>query len=174
MIFTNNPREDYKNILASIDAFKEVMDIKNKIEIDEDKLWVLVQIVYQDFPYIDGIENASAFKKAAYFICLFIAEKVVLNTFKQGDFKQEILEIHNHQNSILGLFIISKALNGAFIKDKKINHSIKLSTHSYIDIIQALSFVTPVVSFHLVAVLLEQLVYQENPNLQNNDMFELG
>jgi hypothetical protein len=51
---------------------------------------------------------------------------------------------------------------------------IKLSTHSYIDIIQALSSVTPVVSFHLVAVLLEQLIYKENPNLQNNDMFKLG
>ncbi len=174
MIFTNNHKEDYKNILASIDAFQEAMQITNKIEINRDKLWHIVHIVYRDFPCVDGIENASTFKKAAYFICFFISEKVILNTFQQGDFKQEILNINNHQNAILGLFIVSKALHGAYIKSKKISNPIKLSVHSYIDIIESLSSITPVTSFHLVTVLLEQLIYKQNPDLQNSDTFELG
>jgi hypothetical protein len=61
-------------------------------------------------------------------------------------------------------------LNKATVQDgeKSIQNSIELSKHSYIDIIDALSHITLQGSFMLVTVLLEQLVYKTNSNLQYN------
>lgn len=179
LIFTGKPHQDYNNILAVLDAFaiKRCVDLK----INEEKLYRIVFGIYQDFPCVDGLEGASVFKKSANFLCYFISERVVESPFPEGKLKKDWRNINNHENVILGLFIVAKALLGATINktdgtgDFIIEHPIQLSKHSYGDMIYALSQATPSTSFHVVTILLEQLVYKNNPEAQyQNQMVSLA
>ena len=66
--------------------------------------------------------------------------------------------------------IALEALHGARLQRKDgefiLKNKIALSNHSYIDIIEALSKITPVAHFSLVSVLLEQLAYKTNSDCQ--------
>ena len=168
LIFTHNPHQDYNNILTVLDAFAVENEIP--LEINEEKLYSIVFGIYRDFPCIDGLEGASIFKKSANFLCYFVAENIIENSFPVDKLKANTRNINNHASVILGLFIASKALLGATIhRDDgpfEIKNSIQLSKHSYEDIVFALSEISPLSSFHLVTVLLEQLVYKSNPEAQ--------
>lgn len=174
MLFTDDITEDYNNILAAIDAFSEQHGID--ITVRETKVFEIVNIVYQDFPCKDGLEKSSVFKKAAYFLCFFVAGQPIENIIS-GD-KEISDDFRKYSNTIFGLYIVSVSLKNAIIHTKQGNrslpNSIKLSKHSYDDIIEALSRITPSNSFQLVTVLLEQLVYKENSDAQYDGMFNLA
>lgn len=178
-IFTNNSIDDYNQILVLINEFSIAME--RPIAIDLNKLEAIIKGVYRDFPCKDGIENASIFKKAANFLCYFISERPIPNEFNKGDILDELIGFNNHQNVILGLYIVSSALKCAVINKTDgsgpilVKNSIKLSTHSYIDIVEVLSKNhSPSTSFQYITILLEQLVYKENPGAQYSDFITLA
>lgn len=119
-----------------------------------------------NFPHNDGLENASPFKKAATFITYFVAERPIEEPFPVETLKS-LTGIKNHQNAIFAFEYAIDMLHGAVIKrsdgkEVTLENRINVSHHSYRDIIDALSVITPQSHFQLVSVLLEQLAYRAN------------
>ncbi|ORU89846.1 MAG: hypothetical protein A6F71_02465 [Cycloclasticus sp. symbiont of Poecilosclerida sp. M] len=170
MIFSDNETTDYFEIMALIDSFAEANSAK--ISLNNDKLFYAIKRIYADFPCIDGAQNANVFKKSAAFTCEFIGEQIV-ESF-ECEMSDKLKKIPNNGNQILAFHIVSTMLCGATVQDgnKIIENSIHLSSHSYVDIIDALTGITAQGSFKLVTVLFEQLVYKTNPDLQY-DVVEL-
>jgi hypothetical protein len=138
------------------------------IVVNEDKLFHMIKRIHAEFPCINGANNANVFKKSAAFLCEFVGEQVV-ESF-ECQMSDKLKKITNNGSAIIAFYIVTTMLNKATVQDgeKSIQNSIELSKHSYIDIIDALSHITLQGSFMLVTVLLEQLVYKTNSNLQYN------
>ncbi len=164
MIFSDNTVTDYFSIMALIDRF--ALENKADISVNEDKLFLLSKRM--EVPCINGAENANVFKKSSTFLCEFIGEQIV-ESFK-CNMSNKLKKIPNNGSAIIGFYIVTTMLCRATVQNgiKTIDNPIELSGHSYNDIIDALSLVTLSGSFKLVTVLLEQLVYKSNPNLQYN------
>jgi len=64
-IFGDSPSEnvyyDLRNLLSYIDSFCEALGFET-FQIDEKKLLTVLQLVRQNFPHKDGLENANPFK----------------------------------------------------------------------------------------------------------------
>lgn len=164
---------DLRNLLSYIDSFCAGVGFET-FEIDEKKLLTVLQLVRQNFPHKDGIENANPFKKIAYFIVNFMAERPMQSSFPDS-FKindTKLNSIKNHQNAIIAYAIATDSLVDAEIYSTCIEGSeslvlrnkIKVSKHSYVDIIDAMCDCTPVSHFKSMAVLFEQLAYRANPD----------
>ena len=114
----------------------------------------------QDFPYADGLQGASPFKKAANFICYWVAERPLTLDPPPTD----------NINAHFALMVAIRSLHGASLGDgeskRVLENPIELSKHSFVDIADALSNATPQNSFKLVSVLLEQMTYKTNPDCQ--------
>ncbi len=119
----------------------------------------------QDFPHRDGIDKASPFKKAANFVCNWIAAKPI--TLSPSPFE--------HVNEVFALMVAIESLHGATLGgDRTLSNRIELSRHSLLDIIEALANVTPVTHFKLVSVLLEQMAYKTNSDCQYPNVLTTG
>jgi len=164
MIFSDDKTTDYFAIMALIDAF--VIANNATISVDDGKLYGLVMRIHADFPCIDGAENANVFKKSAAFLCEFVGEQII--TSFQCKMSDELKKIPNNASSIIGFHIVTTMLYEATVQNgsKTITNPIELSPHSYADIINALTGITSQNSFQLVTVLLEQITYKSNPDLQ--------
>ncbi len=165
MVFTKNGRTDYFAIMALIDAFSETFEIK--VGVKEDALFELMNRI--EVPCKNGVENANVFKKASTFLCEFVnGSNGIIESIEGGEKLQEaITGIRNYESAFIGFYIVCALLKGATVNENKvIKNSIELSAHSHADIIDALSNITLVTNFKMVAVLLEQLVYKNNPGLQ--------
>lgn len=167
MLYQVNEQNDLLNVLAALDGFSEGFGLSD-LTVDIDKVEAILKGMRQDFPAQGGSAAASPFKKAANFLCYFVAEGPVKNPFSASTVGGEIGRINNHQNAMAGLHIAIDALHNATIhrKDGAVTLSgrIQLSKHSYVDTIQALAKIQPISHFHLVSVFLEQLCYRFNPN----------
>lgn len=166
-----NP-EDLNNVLIVlkfIDSYTQALGIKNVV-LDTSKIQGIVTSCRTEFPHAGGIEKSSAFKQASNFLCYFIAEAPILEQFPVEVIGERLSKIDNHQNAIVAFALAEAALLGSKIKradgELIIRNPIQYSSHSYGDIIEALSRVTPYGHFKLVTVLLEQLVYKSNPDCQ--------
>jgi len=105
------------------------------------------------------------------FLTYFIAQSPILSAFPSSAVGEDLANIRNHQNVIVGLHVVFDNLHGASIgcesgQDLTISNRVELSKHSYVDLVDALKDATPSSHFRLVTVLLEQLVYKSNPDLQ--------
>lgn len=166
MLYTSDEREDLANVLAAIDGLAEGMGLE--LDIDQRQIDAILRGMRHDFPAQGGENNASAFKKAANFLCYFVANKPVLNPFPVAKVGDLVSRIPNHQNAIVGWHIAIDALHNAKIHRQDceiaLENRISLSRHSYVDVIEAVSTATPSSHFHLVSVLLEQMCYRVNPD----------
>lgn len=164
MIFSDDETTDYFEIMTLIDSFAEASGAK--ITVNRDKLSYIITRIHAEFPCINGAENANVFKKSAAFLCEFVGEQIVENF--ECKMSVKLKKIINHGSAIIAFHIVTTMLNNATVQNgkKSIKNPIELSKHSYIDIIDALHDITLYGSFRLVAVLLEQLVYKSNPDLQ--------
>lgn len=169
LIYNNDDLQDVIYILQFIDSYTYIMGIF-EVEIDLNTIDRIVKSCKQDFPHKDGIKVASAFKLVANFVCHFVAERPIVKPFPSAVIGNEMAKIENHQNAMLAFAIAEESLNKSVIlrKDerKDITVPIHYSRHSYGDIIEALSNISPSVHFKLVTVLFEQLVYKSNPDCQ--------
>jgi len=162
--------DDNVSVLTFINNFFDGLGVQS-VNVDIDKVDSILRSMRLDFPHKDGLENASPFKKAANFICYFVAEKPVITTIPSEILGQEFLEIKKEPtNAIVALEVAIEALHGAEIYREDgqctLSKKIKLSNHSYIDIADALCNITPNTHFRLVSVLLEQMAYKSNPDCQ--------
>jgi hypothetical protein len=167
--------DDVDSDLAAIFVFLEGIgfnDSRKKMAIDVVKIRSILNGIRQDFPHKDGVEKASIFKKVAAFMVYFIAEKPIQSDITGiPNIPEEISRIPNHINTLIALFIAFAALHGASIhyedgSEKTLSNKIKLSKHSFVDLIDALSSSSPVAHFKIASVFLEQLAYKSNPDCQ--------
>lgn len=169
ILYNKDHLQDAVFILAFINDFTTEMGI-DSVVIDTSIIERVVNSCRQDFPCKDGIEKASVFKKVANFVCFFIGERPILEPFPKEVIGDDLAKIDNHQNAMIAFEIAKVALHGSIIQpangDIEVMNEISVSQHSYIDILDALSNITPVAHFKVVSVLLEQLVYKTNPGCQ--------
>jgi len=141
-------------------------------EINEKKLVAVLQLVRQNFPHKDGIDNANPFKKVAYFVVNFMAERPMLSSFPDSFTINgtKLNTINNHQNAIIAYAIAIDSLVDAEIhsscRDEIIvlTNKIIVSKHSYIDLIDAICDASPITHFKTISVIFEQLAYRANPD----------
>ena len=125
----------------------------------------LLYDLYQRFPHDDGMDQASPFKKAAAYLCHWLAAKpIIMKPDPYGDV-----------NAKVGLHVALRSLEGSSLTMNGKRHTItaplELSEHSLLDIVDALTHCEkPVASFKFVAVLLEQITYKTNPHCQYPDV----
>lgn len=168
-ILFNDPESDITNLLAFINNFTRDLGIADT-KLNVGTLESIMAGMLQDFPHCDGTELASPFKKAANFLCYFVSERPILDAFPADNIGEDIAAISNHQNALVGFMFVTKALHEATLQRNgetvTVEHPIQISRHSLLDIIDALSHISPATHFKLVSVFLEQLVYKTNPNCQ--------
>lgn len=166
MLYQADENADLLTVLAAIDGFADGFGLSN-LTVDIDKVEAILKGMRLDFPALGGSAMASPFKKAANFLCYFVAEKPVKNLFSAAVVGDEISRVTNHQNVMVGLHIAIDALHNATIQRKDgpviLSERIRMSRHSYTDTIQALAVIQPQSHFHLVSVFLEQMCYRFNP-----------
>jgi hypothetical protein len=162
MIFID-PHTDLLHVLQFINDFSKTIGIKH-LNVDTQCISGIINGAVFDGDY--SASAASPFKKMAAFVSYFVAQKPILSPLPLDKFKN----IANHQNSIFALEIAIDSLHGAKIHRRDgeftLEHRIELSDHSYIDIIDAISCVTPQNGKKLVAVMLEQMCYRKNPECE--------
>lgn len=170
ILFSNSPEMDEISLFRYINDFTDSLGEK-EVQINVDKCGTLLRMMRQDFPHIDGLSEANAFKKVAYFMCFFISERPILEPFSKDNIGTDLVSMRNHQNAMVALQLAIESLHGAMVlanadEPKKLENRIKLSGHSYKDIIDAIKTITPGSDYKLITVLLEQLAYKSNPDCQ--------
>lgn len=170
ILYATNPDIDIVSLLTYIDEFTKSLGEEN-VQIDVEKCMSVLQVIRNDFPHKDGLEQANVFKKIANFVCYFIAERPIVSTFCVESVGESLSKINNHQNAMVALQIAIDSLHGGVVKadskDRQIlKNRIQLSQHSYIDIIDAIRNISHVNHFRLLTVFLEQLAYKSNPDCQ--------
>lgn len=160
---------DVVGLLQYINEFTKELGLVD-VQVDDVACTSVLNGMKLDFPHVDGIEQASVFKKLGNFLTYFIAEAPIKSSFPVEKIGENLAKIRNHQNAIVGLHLVLDSLHNASIcsgdTEKIIQNRVKISQHSYVDIINAINTVTPRDHYHLVTVLLEQMVYKDNPELQ--------
>lgn len=161
-----DPITDVVNTLQYINEFTKSIGITS-VDVDISKIKEIIAIAKEDGHYPEGgANNASAFRKMASVTSYFIAIKPIINAFPLATVGESLCRIRNHQNAIVALSIATDSLHNATIYRKdgefQLTNPIKISKHSYVDIIDALSWVTPSNGMKLVSVLFEQMAYRHN------------
>lgn len=169
MIYNEHPTIDRVLLLTQIDILTESYGVRD-VEIDISALDSVVDNYRKNFPHKDGVENSSVFKKVAYFLCHFVSMRPIVNPFPVSVVQDDVVQIDNHQNAMVAFSIASEIIKNSLIRkpdgDIEIAKPIWLSRHSYVDLIEALSSLSPPTHFKCVSVLFEQLTYKSNPNCQ--------
>lgn len=169
--YEKNVFADTRNLFMYCDKFLEDSGIL-KYDVDEAKFISVLQVMRENFPHIDGLDKSNPFKKVATFVVNFIAERPFSEPFPDSfiiDGKQ-LNTIKNHQNAFMAYNIAVDSLVNAKIYQHGsetpliLENEIKISKHSLVDIIEALSTATPSTHFQIVSVLFEQLSYRANPD----------
>lgn len=166
MLFIN-PHYDLVNTLQFTNEFTKRLGIINP-NVDIRKIAALIEWAKQDGLYpAGGASEASVFRKLASFMACFVAERPIINAFPAEKIGDSLYSISNHQNAIIALEIAIASLKDADIHRSDgtfpLTNEIKLSSHSYVDIVDALTGVTPASGMKMIAVLLEQMAYRYNP-----------
>jgi len=170
LIYNENIALDNIQMLTFINDFTKSLGVDN-VELDDEVLYYSVlQQMRQDFPYVYGIDKANVFKKVAYFMCYFIGEQPIKGAFPE-DSVGSLVNVSNHQNAMVALQVAIESLHGATVKmgdngECLLENRIRLSKHSYLDIIHAIHDATVNHQYKTITVLLEQLAYKENPKCQ--------
>ncbi len=168
-IYSDDPRADYINILSFLDGFVEDYNLTpfpvNVYAVER----VIKEI--RLIPCRNGLDGASVFKKAATFVLCFVDARPIVNPLPKKLFPEDLLNINNHQNGALALMMAFRGMHKSSIKlrDGKtvvLKNPIELSSHSFIDLVDAVSNTSLVVSFKMLTLLLEQLAYKTNPDCQ--------
>jgi hypothetical protein len=169
LLFNTDPDDDVRIILGIINGVAK-NSCSSNLDVSDSKLLSLIKYLRIDFPHNDGIENASVFKKVAMFVASFCAERPVLGKLDKIDQLSIFNGIPQYENALIALLIGVNALLGAEIRRDGntiiLAQPITMSLHSLVDVVDALISATPVASFKLLTIFLEQLCYKTNPDAQ--------
>ena len=171
MLFAN---DDSSNVLGFISRFYTTLGVR-RVEID---VGALDSALENSKKHLDeqpgGIEGASPFKQAAAFLCHFTENVPIKTPLPRDSTLAKGLATANgtepNPNAVVALRIAMESLYGAKLSRSdgrtcEVSRRLDLSSHSYADIVDALSHATSK-QFKYVAVLLEQLAYKTNPRCQ--------
>lgn len=188
LYFASHPEQKYY-LLAALEFFvegyvKDNSDLVKHISIDTSAVDVLISAINEetDFPYINGKENASAFKKAAYLVTYIMSMQLI----KGVEYENEIDNSYQFSHPLKtydpnAVFAVSLAIT--LLNDHQIHRSdgtvlsgfnqLALTEHSYLDLLEALTSITisPSQHYKLIALLLEQIFYKTNPHCQYPSFF---
>ena len=171
MLFAQN---DIPDVLGFVSRFYATLGVRH-VDIDVEALESGLELVEKhldDQP--GGVEGASPFKKAAAFLCHFVAAEPIKTPLPKDSALAGGLKAANStepdQNVVIALRIAMESLHGAQLtrsdgEECEVSRRLDLSKHSYADIVDALTCATSE-HFKYVAVLLEQLTYKTNPRCQ--------
>lgn len=169
MIYNKDTLQDVVHVLAYINDLSLELGLP-EVLVSSGGITSVVEGCKRDFPHKDGIDQASAFKLVANFVCYFVAVCPIKSPFPSEVIGERLSKVDNHQNAIVAFSLARSALHGSKIyrgdRTFEVQNPIKISDHSYGDIIEALASATPSTHFKLVTVLFEQLVYKTNPECQ--------
>lgn len=167
MLFID-PKADELHTLVFINEFTKKIGAHKSVIVDPGIVSTLIKLAVADKHYINGAAEASVFRKLASFVAYFVALTPIRNGFPTSSIGGTLADISNHQNAIIAFEIARDSLHGARIyrddRECVLENRIQVSDHTYIDIIEAFTGVTPSCGLRLVAVLLEQLAYRYNPD----------
>lgn len=170
LLYNQTLEQDILNILEHIDGFSGEIGA-NQTPIDTQKLIQACKSIRENFPCIDGIENASVFKKAAVFVASFVEIAPIDKTaFIDSNLEDGIKS--KNPNAIIALSIAFRYLSLAKVYRPSqttllIKNGIKLSMHSYCDFLDMLSQDINLKShFMVLSLLFEQVVYKTHENMQ--------
>ena len=169
MLFRYGSDHDYKVIYGLCQGLRAQNPDCNT-SISTNRIRGIIGSLYRDFPHDYGLDKASPFKKAAAFLCDWVATKPLIIQMRP--------EPDDNINMRFALMVVIRGLYGAVLlgsanrASRTIRNPIELSHHSFEDLIDALSEAT-VDSFKLVSVLLEQIAYKTNPHCQYPDILKL-
>lgn len=167
-------QDELANVLGFVSRFYTTLGVR-RVSVDVDALENGLEAMREHLSgQPGGVEGASPFRKAAAFLCHFVEAKPIgtplplASTF--GAALAARLGVPADPNTVLALRIAMESLHGAILERDdgetfQLERRLDLSTHSYIDIVDALTDATPD-HFKYVAVLLEQLAYKTNPRCQ--------
>ena len=170
MLFTQH---DIANVLGFVSRFYTTLGAPNA-RVDVDALGDVLVQMREHLDAHGGVDAASPFKKAASFVCHFVAEEPLKTALPESSALartiREATGAPPNQNVVVALRIAMESLYGASLRrtdgrEVVLSRRLDLSKHSYVDILEALSDATPL-HFRYVAVLLEQLAYKTNPRCQ--------
>ena len=142
-----NAPSDITNLLSYINSYVSSLGL-DTAEVDLVSIHRVIEKLNEGFPYAKKPE-VSFVKKTAAFLTYFVQYAQIKTPFPYSLIGQLCL-VENHQNTIIGLDIAFELLG---------YDSHKLSTHRYIDIIDALSNVDES-QYRLICIFLEQIYLQ--------------
>jgi len=156
------------SIAVYLDGFTEGLGLKSQAINTAALQSVVGALSGADFPHVDGCENASPFKKVAYFFVNFVAAKPVTEAFSSSVFGPIISGIENHQNVVLAYLMAVDSLHHAQIYRKNgqiisLDNKILVSRHFFYDFVEAFAAAVPYQHFKIASLLFEQLAYKANP-----------
>jgi hypothetical protein len=119
------------------------------------------------------INNPSPFKRCSAFAMAFMGNYPIYGEFKNYKFENDLKNVPRYSGAVLVYEYVRFCLHGAVLEKEDgkkdiLTNPILVSKHSFIDIIHALAFLpakgatSEGSSFHLLALLFEQLAYQTN------------
>jgi hypothetical protein len=154
-----------------VDAFADGLGIE-RLNVNDDSLLDVAGALATapaSFPHAAGWNQASPFKKAAYFFVWFVSQKPIIDALPSSLFSDKFRGIENHQNACFAFFHAVDALEGASLtKDSNqvvvLENRIHVSKHWFMDFVEAFSGAVPVYHFKIVSLLFEQLAYKVNPD----------
>ena len=165
MLFSDQSAEGAQQDLVAIYALLTgfcAQYPETSFDIDHNRIHRVVFGMRQDFPYPGGLPGASPFKKAANFVCHWIAAAPVTGTPEPTD----------NLNAAFALIVACRSLRGAELfgngtePARTLERPIELSDHSFWDVVDALTGATPITAYKLVTVLFEQMAYKSNQRCQ--------
>lgn len=170
LLYNQTFEQDILNILEYIDGFSSEIGVSHT-PVDTQKLVQVCKSIRENFPCIDGIENASVFKKAAVFVACFVEiAPIDLGAFSGSKLEDKIKS--KNPNAIIALGIAFRYLSLARVYRPQettliIQNGIKLSMHSYCDFLDMLSQDINLKShFMVLSLLFEQVIYKTHTNMQ--------
>lgn len=72
-----NPDYDARNVVTFIAQYCDDLGVE-RVNVDAQGVFSLLRGMHTDFPYPEGEDGASVFKKAANFVCYFMAHRPIV------------------------------------------------------------------------------------------------
>jgi len=170
LLYNENLIKDKLNILQYIDSYTNAIGLSD-VEIDLNKIDLVCLRIRDEFPCKFGISEASIFKKTAVFVSCFIEtsplEKSLLNN---SNLPKELKAINANAVVALGIAFQFMSMAKVTRSDGEVfylNQGIKLSWHSYYDILDMLSQgINLQTHFMVLSLLFEQILYKTHCDVQ--------
>lgn len=170
MLYNEQLQKDALNIFEYINVFTESVGLE-PVDVDVNKVGTICRRIRDDFPCTYGLQNASIFKKAAVFVACFIESSPLDKDLLSKTTLPEDIKCKN-SNAVIALGLAFQFMSLAKVtrSDGKIfyiKNGIKLSWHSYRDILDMLSQgVNLHTHFMALSLLFEQMIYKTHHEMQ--------